>query len=157
MDEHSLDELKKEAAGYGINEKEIEINQNSTYHHESDSELVESIFKQSEGEIRRREELISEMENELRMYREKELPSSQIAKELYVEYPQIKSLTLARGLKSELQNGQTQDKEQIVAFIELNGEITREQKMKIRQWLSVRLRNTNIKVITSDFKKQQEE
>lgn len=97
------------------------------------------------------------MENELRMYREKELPSSQIAKELYVEYPQIKSLTLARGLKSELQNGQTQDKEQIVAFIELNGEITREQKMKIRQWLSVRLRNTNIKVITSDFKKQQEE
>lgn len=157
MDEHSLDELKKEAARYGINEKEIEINQNSTYHHESDSELVESIFKQSEGEIRRREELISEMENELRMYREKELPSSQITKELYVEYPQIKSLTLARGLKSELQNGQTQDKEQIVAFIELNGEITREQKMKIRQWLSVRLRNTNIKVITSDFKKQQEE
>ena len=88
------------------------------------------------------------MENELSLYRAKELPSSQIAKELYVEYPQIKSLTLARGIRSEPQGGENGEKEQIVAFIELNERITPEQTLKIRQWLSIRLKSTEIKVIT---------
>ena len=40
------------------------------------------------------------------------------------------------------------EKEQIVAFIELNERITPEQTLKIRQWLSIRLKSTEIKVIT---------
>lgn len=148
MAENSLDEFMQRAADRGIDEDELTINQNSTYEPESDSEVVKSIFQQSEDEIRRREKLISEMENELSLYRAKELPSSQIAKELYVEYPQIKSLTLARGIRSEPQGGENGEKEQIVAFIELNERITPEQTLKIRQWLSIRLKSTEIKVIT---------
>jgi fumarate hydratase class II len=85
---------------------------------------------------------LAEMEQELKAYRLKELPATQIAKELSTQHPHITALSLASGNRVE---GTTQTPV-VIAIITSPQEITKEDSAKIGQWLSVRLDAPNVKV-----------
>ncbi len=146
LDQQNINRLYEKIAEYGIKRDQLVINQSSTSAPENfnETDVVKGIFAQNEQEIRRREELISQMENELKTYRQNELPVSQVAKELATQYPQVSAITLARGTRV----AGTVSTPQLIAIIELSGVISEEDFTKLKQWLMVRLDSNNIKFIT---------
>ena len=139
-----INKLYEQLQSYGIERNQFVINQNSTFVPESinEQDFVKSIFEQNEQEIRKREQLISEMEKELKAYKLKELPVSQIAKELATQYPQIKSLAITNGSKVK----GTESTPIIIAIVGSEENIPKSDLTKIGQWLSVRLDSQNVKV-----------
>ncbi len=144
LSDAEIHKLNEQLQAYGIEKEQFIINQNSTFVPESinEQEFVKSIFEQNEIEIRKREDLISEMEKELKAYKLKELPASQIAKELSTQYPQISSLAIANGTRIE----GTSSTPIIIAIIGTSETISQENITKIGQWLAVRLDAPNVKV-----------
>lgn len=144
LSQSDINKLYEQLQTYGIERSQFVINQNSTFVPESinEQDFVKSIFEQNEQEIRKREQLISEMEKELKAYKLKELPVSQIAKELATQYPQIKSLAITNGSKVK----GTESTPIIIAIVGSEENIPKSDLTKIGQWLSVRLDSQNVKV-----------
>lgn len=144
LSQGDINKLYEQLQSYGIERNQFVINQNSTFVPESinEQDFVKSIFEQNEQEIRKREQLISEMEKELKAYKLKELPVSQIAKELATQYPQIKSLAITNGSKVK----GTESTPIIIAIVGSEENIPKSDLTKIGQWLSVRLDSQNVKV-----------
>lgn len=146
LSQGDINKLHEQLHTYGIEKEQFIINQNSTFVPESinEQDFVKSIFEQNEQEIRKREQLISDMEKELKAYRLKELPASQITKELTTQYPNIKSLSIANGTRIEGSNSSPI----IIAIIEAPEKLSQEDITKITQWLTIRLDAPNVKVFT---------
>lgn len=155
LTQQEVNKLHESLAANNIKKEQLKINQNSTYvpKNVSDKDVVKSIFEKNEQEILKREELISQMEQELKKFRSKEFPCRQVAKEIYAQYPQITTITLARGEKINLANSATStDKqaelqEEIIAIIKFKTAIKEAEFLKLKKWLAVRLEIPNIKII----------
>lgn len=148
LSQSSIDELHQKLARHGVAAEQLLINQSSTYIPDktSDKEFVKGIFEQNEIEIQRREELIAKMEAEIKAFNSKQFPSKQVAKEIAAQYPQIVSITLARGEAVEMANS-AQPQEEVLAIIKVNGKMEAGEINRLKQWLAIRLDVPQIKII----------
>lgn len=150
LTQNTINRLHERLLSYSISKDQLIINQNSTFMSGTspDKAVVSEIFKKSEKEINKREELISEMEKELEAFRKKEFPSKQIAQEIAAQHPYLVSLTLARGehIKAHSDNPE----EEIIAIIKFSKDISNDEVNRLKQWLAIRLDVPNIKII-KDF------
>lgn len=155
LNQADINRLHENLKLHGINSDQLTINQSSTFVPESINEhdFVKSIFEQNEQQIRKREELIQQMENELKVYRQGEMPYSQIAKELTIQYPEVTALTLTKGKRSAA--GSLEDK--FIAIVESDSGIQQGKIEKITQWLKVRLDIRDILVISKKSQVQTSE
>ncbi len=153
LSQESINDLHYKLGKLGILPEQLVINQSGTYlpDKRSDKEMLKGIFEQNEQEIQKREQLISDMEAQLKSFRDKKFPSLQIAKEIVAQYPQMLSLTLARGeLVDALLLGDKKmenPKEEIIAIIKLSDPLTPEETDKLQKWLAIRLGVPEIKII----------
>lgn len=141
-----INKLHENLKAHGIDSDQLVINQNSTFVPESinENDFVKSIFEQNEQQIRKREELISQMEAELKNYRQGELPYTQINKELVAQYPNITALTITKGKRV---TGTTSE-DKYIAIVESKANIAASDVEKIRKWLAIRLDISDIRIIT---------
>ena len=110
----------------------------------SEKEIVESLMERNDQEIRRREELIQKMEQELSAIKSRELPYSQVAKEILAQYPQITGFSIARGAQLDIQSFNPQ--EQIIVIINSDSEIPAKEIERLKGWLKVRLGFENLAI-----------
>ena len=153
LSEQDIADLHYKLEKAGINPQQLVINQAGTYipDKRSEKEVVKSIFEQNEQEIQKREALIAQMESQLKAFNDKKFPSSQIAKEIVAQYPQLLSLTLARGdhidmLLTSQAKGNTPE-EKIVAILKLSEPLDNSEIEKLQKWLAIRLDVPQIKII----------
>lgn len=149
-----ISKLHENLKKYNITEDQLLINQNSTYVSKdiSEQDVVKGIFDRNEQEIRKREELISRMEAELKEFTNNTLPCEQIAKEINTQYPSLISITLARGEKINIAGTLKPDtkinpQKEVIAIIKFKSEISESELSKLKQWLAVRLEIPDIKII----------
>ena len=153
LSEESIAQLERSLGKYGIAKEQLSINQSGTYlpDNRSDREMIKGIFEQNEQEIQKREALIAKMEAELKALHNKKFPSSQIAKEIAAQYPQLLSLTLARGEHVDMLlktgNGETTASEKVMAIIKLSEPLDEKEMEKLGKWLEIRLDVPQIKII----------
>ncbi len=146
LNQSHINKLHENLKLHGIDSDQLIINQNSTFVPESinENDFVKSIFEQNEHQLRKREELIAQMEEELKGYRQGELPYSQISKELSTQYPSITALTLTKGKR--VAGTGTADK--YIAVVESADRLSTHDLSKIKQWLTVRLNIMDIQIIS---------
>ena len=146
LSQSHINKLHENLKAYGIDSDQLVINQNSTFVPESinENDFVKSIFEQNEQQIRKREELISQMEVELKNYRQGEFPYTQINKELVAQYPNITALTITKGKRV---TGTTSE-DKYIAIVESKANIAASDVEKIRKWLAIRLDISDIRIIT---------
>lgn len=151
LGEEEIAALYKRVENAGLAPQQLEINQSSTFLPEktSDKEVVKSIFEQNEQEILKREKLIAQMEAQLKELGSKRFPSKQIAQEILAQYPQMTSLTLARGDYIESRNigGEIKVEERILAIIGVSSPLEAAEIKRLEQWLAIRLNVPSIKII----------
>ncbi len=146
LSQSHINKLHENLKAHGIDSDQLIINQNSTFVPESinENDFVKSIFEQNEQQIRKREELIAQMEAELKNYRQGELPYTQINKELAAQYPNIIALTLTKGKRVT----STTSDDKYIAIVESRSAIAVPDIEKIRKWLAIRLDISDIQIIT---------
>ena len=154
LTEREIERLQERLSSYNITKDQLVVNQGSTYvaNNISEGEVIKSIYEITEQEVIKRDAVIKNLENQLDSLKNKELPTDQIAKEVFAQYPQLSSITLTRGSKSNVKKGknltvQKVNDEQVLAFIKFSTPLTANELSKLRDWLSVRLDIPNIKII----------
>jgi len=138
--------LYRSAELCGIERNQLTIIENPFTRDElSESDIIKSIFERSDSEIKRREDLLVQLQEELNTLRGKELPVTQIAKELLTQYPNLKGLSISRG--SEVALDSLKETERIFVLVKWKVPVSDQEVAKLQKWLSVRLEADNITVI----------
>ena len=152
MSEEDIATLHNRLELHGMQKEQLTINQSGTFvpDKRSEQEILKGIFEQNEQEIQRRETLIAQMESQLKAFNSKKFPTGQVARELVAQYPQLLSITLARGEMVDIllmdSKGESVT-EEVVAVIRLSSPITDEEKEKMGKWLAIRLEVPNVKIM----------
>ncbi len=156
LSERDIEQLHQKLVHFGITPQQLEINQAGTFvtDNSADKEMIKTIFEQNEQEILKREKLISQMEAQLKEFNSKKFPSVQIARELLAQYPQVTSLTLARGEKVETvqisATGETTPHEHIMAIIKSSTPLDESEIAKLERWLQIRLVVEKVEIILGE-------
>ena len=138
--------LYRSAESCGIGRDQLTIIENPFTRDElSESELMKSFFERSDMEIKQREDLLAQLEKELRALRGKELPVAQIAKELLTQYPNLTGFSMSRG--SEVILDSLKETERIFVLVQWKEPVSNDVVAKLQKWLCVRLETENITVI----------
>ena len=156
LSEQEIEQLKRKVESLGLTSQQLEINQSSTYiaQQSSDKEVIKGIFEQNEQEIQKREKLIAQMEEQLKAYNSRKFPSKQIAKEILAQFPNMISLTLARGEHIESASldseGNPELAEKVLAIIKTTEPISGEEISKLEHWLAIRLEVSEVDIIVGE-------
>ncbi len=147
LSETDMEMLLRSAEKYGLKREQVIVKQNAATVQKdiTDKAVVQSIFERHDTEIKEREGLIAEMEKELKVFKDKELPSDQMAREILAQYPGLTSFSIARG--AEVNPTTLDSTEQIIVIIKGNKLFSAKEIEKLQKWLTVRLGFNNIKIV----------
>jgi len=138
--------LYRSAESCGIERGQLTIIENPFTRDElSESDMLKTFFERSDREIKQREELLAQLQEELNALRDKELPVAQIAKELLTQYPDLTGFSISRG--SEVTLKDLKESERIFVLVKWLEPVDDEVVTKLQKWLCVRLETENITVI----------
>ena len=137
----------KNAEEYGITRSQIVFHEDATSIRQefSEVEIVKGIYEQTDKQIKRLNDSIAKLGQQLAEYKEKEMPVETVSKELFAQYPDITEVSLSSGSTVHATDGTTA--EQIIAFITTKEPMNAELHDRIERWLKVRLKNENILVV----------
>ncbi|MBR6211413.1 MAG: DUF389 domain-containing protein [Bacteroidales bacterium] len=139
--------LYKDAEEYGITRSQIIFHEDATMTRDvlSESDLIQGIYEYNDRQIKALTDSIARLQDRLDSYRDKEIPVQAIAKELFVQYPSIKSLSLTEGPTVNSSGGTGSN--QIVAIIGSSEPLNEDMKGRLERWLKARLNVEEVTVI----------
>lgn len=109
---------------------------------DDDSDLLKTIYERSDEQIKRLREENRKLQNEIEANSGKALPYVQITREIMNSYPGISSVTLSQGAMVTADSLQV--KEQVVAIVKTESDLTPEEKTRLDNWLRIRLNTENV-------------
>ena len=107
---------------------------------------MKGIYERTDSEITRRESRIRELEKELSIYKQEEIPYAQITKEIHNQYPDITNLYIGRGASVDSDSLKVNNGIMIVAGSDKP--IKESIREKLENWLQIRLNDSTVTVIT---------
>ena len=139
--------LFKDAEEYGITRNQIIIHEDATMTRDvlSESDLIQGIYEYNERQIKALTDSIATLATQLEDYRNRDLPVDAISRELFAQYPSIRSISLTRGTIANA-SGDT-GREQIVALVTSSEKLDGEMTDRLERWLKARLGQENIIVL----------
>lgn len=142
-DRNNLFETAKE---YGLEAKNIIINEHTTERQISDTEVIKGLYEKMDAEIAKRDERIRILEEELRAAKGEEIQYVQVAKEIVSTYPAICDIRITSG--ATVPYGSTDVEHCRLIVADCAEELTEEQRTRLTEWLKIRLASDNIMLIT---------
>lgn len=139
--------LFKDAEEYGITRNQIVFHEDATMTRDvlSESDLIQGIYEYNERQIKALTDSIAKLETQLEAYRDHDIPVDAIARELFAQYPSIRSISLTGG-KTATASGEA-GKEQIVALVTSSEKLDAEMTDRLERWLKARLEQENVVVL----------
>ena len=129
--------LYTEAEKYGISHTQIHILEDATIEVRrlNETEIMRDWLATNEQQLKQRDDSIRVLNARIQRLVSKQLPAEQISAEIKAQWPQIENVTLARN------------ENQIVLVLDSKRSIKKDDKERIREWLSVRLQAKNVLVV----------
>lgn len=139
--------LFKDAEEYGITRNQIIFHEDATMTRDvlSESDLIQGIYEYNERQIKALTDSIATLERQLDTYRDHDIPVDAIARELFAQYPSIRSISLTGG-RTATASG-VAGKEQIVALVTSSEKLDGEMTDRLERWLKARLEQENVIVL----------
>jgi len=153
MESVARERLLRDAEEAGINRGQITFHEDAAFQNElmTESELIQSIIDGHNRQVDELEKKVTELSGEVLQYQNRELPSALISRELAAQYEGIRQVTLTRG--ESIETGTDKAKEVVVAILQCNKALKEAERLRIRNWLQVRLGVDNVDVIVNTTKK----
>lgn len=109
---------------------------------DDNSDLLKTIYEQSDEQIRRLREENRKLQQELEASSSHSLPYVQITREIKNSYPGINSVILSQGAMVTADSLQVT--EQVVAIVKTTNELTEEEETRLNNWLKIRLNTEEV-------------
>lgn len=150
IDSTELKALKNKLIDYNLSNTELIIRQNdpslnSTSLESMKTGIIEDMFKKNENNLSKKESEIRELKKELSKYKTIEEISEKVSKELVIQYPEIIECSLNKTL---VINSKSETDTTVLVLINTKKRISNSNLNKMKNWLSVRINEKNIKVVT---------
>lgn len=153
LDENEKSRLRLSAKDHGIDPERVEFYAHQIAPNENGSadKLVRDIYARTDSEIGKRDAQIRMLEMELSKYKQKEIPYTQISREIVSQYPQIKEIYISRG--ADVTTDSLCTKDCILVVAKTQRSLGDEAKLRMTEFLKARLNDTTVVVINTFDKK----
>ena len=153
MEDTARERLYQQAEAAGIVRSQITIHEDAAFQYEmmTQSELIHGIIDGHNRQVEELEGKITELSGELQQYKNSQLPSELITREMAAQYEGIQSVTLTRGERVDAVSGES--RETIVAIIQSALPVKEADRIRIRNWLTARLGVEDVDVIVNTAKR----
>lgn len=137
--------IESSAKEHGIKPEQLIISEHTTIEGTNEMELVKTIYERTDTELKNREAEIQRLREELKMLRGEEIPYVQIQKEISLSYPQVEDIYISRG--AFVAKDSLDAKSCILVVPQCTDSIKVEDKIKLEEWLKLRLASENVVLI----------
>lgn len=153
LDENEKSRLRLSAKDHGIDPERVEFYAHQIAPNENGSadNLVRDIYARTDSEIGKRDAQIRMLEMELSKYKQKEIPYTQISREIVSQYPQVKEIYISRG--ADVTTDSLYTKDCILVVAKTQRALGDEAKLRMTEFLKARLNDTTVVVINALDKK----
>lgn len=153
LDENEKSRLRLSAKDHGIDPERVEFYAHQIAPNENGSadKLVRDIYARTDSEIGKRDAQIRMLEMELSKYKQKEIPYTQISREIVSQYPQVKEIYISRG--ADVTTDSLYTKDCILVVAKTQRSLGDEVKLRMTEFLKARLNDTTVVVINTFDKK----
>lgn len=153
LDENEKSRLRLSAKDHGIDPERVEFYAHQIAPNENGSadKLVRDIYARTDSEIGKRDAQIRMLEIELSKYKQKEIPYTQISREIVSQYPQVKEIYISRG--ADVTTDSLYSKDCILVVAKTQRALGDEAKLRMTEFLKARLNDTTVVVINALDKK----
>ncbi|MBR5055537.1 MAG: DUF389 domain-containing protein [Bacteroidales bacterium] len=136
-----------DAEEYGITRNQIIFHEDAAMSRDilSESDIIKGIYEHNDKQVQALGDSIASLEKQLKVYRDREMPVDAIARELFAQYPSIKSLSLTEG-PTENRSGEI-GQEQVIALVSSTDSLDAEMIDRLERWLKARLEQENVIVL----------
>ena len=152
LSDEAREKLYAAAENYGIMRSQIVFRDDATIKVErlNESEILRDWIAVNEREMQVRDDSIRALRQRLSDIEAQALPARQLAEELRSQWPDIKDVTIARGVEILEEAAETEDDQLIMVILKSEKRFHQDDVTRIENWLSVRLREDNVRVIIVD-------
>lgn len=153
LDENEKSRLRLSAKDHGIDPERVEFYAHQIAPNENGSadKLVRDIYARTDSEIGKRDAQIRMLEMELSKYKQKEIPYTQISREIVSQYPQVEEIYISRG--ADVTTDSLYTKDCILVVVKTQRALGDEAKLRMTEFLKARLNDTTVVVINALDKK----
>lgn len=153
LDENEKSRLRLSAKDHGIDPERVEFYAHQIAPNENGSadKLVRDIYARTDSEIGKRDAQIRMLEMELSKYKQKEIPYTQISREIVSQYPQVKEIYISRG--ADVTTDSLYSKDCILVVAKTQRALGDEARLRMTEFLKARLNDTTVVVINALDKK----
>lgn len=130
------------AKEFGLKPEQVIIKEHALVEGTGEAEILKGIYERTDNEITRREAEIKKLEDELKLLHANDIPYSQITREAVNQYPELKSLFVARG--AEVRSSDFKESDGLLAVATTTRPLSDEQKLRLKNWLRIRLGIENV-------------
>ena len=130
------------AKEFGLKPEQVIIKEHALVEGTGEAEILKGIYERTDNEITRREAEIKKLEDELKLLHASDIPYSQITREAVNQYPELKSLFVARG--AEVRSSDFKESDGLLAIATTTRPLSDEQKLRLKNWLRIRLGIENV-------------
>ena len=143
-DPEKLD-LVELAGKYGIKANELKIKENAIDSDDQSKKLVEGIYERMDRQLEAKENEILALQATVDSLNGKRIPYEQITAETIAQYPSVTGLHLSRGATVEADSTRVDG---ILAIVYCDDELSPENKVRLENWLRVRLGDADLTLMT---------
>ena len=153
LDENEKSRLRLSAKDHGIDPERVEFYAHQIAPNENGSadKLVRDIYARTDSEIGKRDAQIRMLEMELSKYKQKEIPYTQISREIVSQYPQVEEIYISRG--ADVTTDSLYTKDCILVVAKTQRALGDEAKLRMTEFLKARLNDPTVVVINALDKK----
>lgn len=143
LSQNDMDLLRSSAKRHNLDPDKLEIKSNA-FGSKTDY-ILNNIYERADAELAAKDQKIYQLEEELADIKGTSIPYSQIAREVQYKYPDVKEISISRGVKVAVDS--LTELPCINAIIVTGGDpLSAEEQEEMQRWFRVRLNDTTVVV-----------
>ncbi|MCQ2140051.1 MAG: TIGR00341 family protein [Bacteroidales bacterium] len=148
MDEQHISELLDAAKRFGISEDQLVIRDHFTSERGVASDIIKGIYARSDEELAKKDAEIESLKKEMEAVQQKEVPYTQITKEIANIFPTIESVNISAGKSVTTDSLKVTNSLMVIA--KSSQPMTFGDQEKLLKWLKIRLDNDSVELQVKD-------
>ena len=141
LTENDMDLLRSSAKRHNLDPDKLEIKSNA-FGSKTDY-ILNNIYERADAELAAKDQKINQLEEELADLKGTSIPYSQIAREVQYKYPDVKEISISRGVKVAVDS--LTELPCINAIIVTGGDpLSAEEQEEMQRWFRIRLNDTTV-------------
>jgi uncharacterized hydrophobic protein (TIGR00271 family) len=145
LGDKTRESIYRTADEYGIEQKQILINDHTTTEKEDNLELIKGIYDKMDKETAWRDEEIRRLQDELKTAKGSDFPYIQLTREIHNSHPEVLEVQLSKGARVSADSLKLIPSVSVI--ITCSEALEEAEAIKLNEWLKIRLQRDDVTLV----------